>query len=68
MRQSETRRRRWPFWLLALPIATVVYPPLYNHVDPALARIPFFVWYQILAVAFGGLVTGIVYLLLREPQ
>jgi hypothetical protein len=36
---------------------------LYSHRTPAIAGIPFFVWYQIVAVVFGGVVTGVVYLL-----
>jgi len=59
---SEPRRgRRWALWLLLLPIAAIVYPPLYNHRTPDLAGVPFFVWYQMLAVVFGGAVTGLVY-------
>ena len=52
--------------LLLLPIAAVIYPPLYNHRDPALGGIPFFVWYQLIAVVFGGVVTGAVYLLMTD--
>ena len=61
--EERPQRRRWAYALLLLPIASIVYPPLYDHRDPALAGIPFFVWYQFVAVVFGGLVTGIVYLL-----
>ena len=57
------RRRRWAFLLLLLPVAAVVYPPLYDRDHPAIAGVPFFVWYQLVAVVFGGVVTGIVYLL-----
>lgn len=57
------RGRRWALLLLLLPLAAVVYPPVYNHRDPELAGLPFFVWYQLLAVVFGGVVTGVVYLL-----
>ena len=60
--------RRWALVLLLLPIATVIYPPLYNHRDPALGGIPFFVWYQLVAVVFGGVVTGVVYLLMTDRQ
>jgi hypothetical protein len=60
----EPRQRRpWTLLLLLVPVAVVIYPPLYDHDKPSLAGLPFFVWYQLLAVAFGGLVTGIVYLL-----
>jgi hypothetical protein len=50
-------------FLLVLPVAAVIYPPLYNHRHPSLAGVPFFVWYQLAAVVFGGVVTGVVYLL-----
>ena len=57
-------RRPWALWLLLLPLAIVIYPPLYSHRPPCVAGVPFFVWYQIAAVvAFGGVVTGVVYLL-----
>jgi hypothetical protein len=49
--------------LLLLPIASIVYPPLYDRRHPTLAGIPFFVWYQLGAVVFGGVVTGVVYVL-----
>ena len=57
------QKRRWALLLLLVPIAAVAYPPLYNHRHPDIGGVPFFVWYQMLAVAFGGVVTGIVYLL-----
>lgn len=66
--EQQPRRRRWAYALLLLPIASIVYPPLYDHRDPALGGIPFFVWYQFVAVVFGGLVTGIVYLLLGAER
>jgi hypothetical protein len=61
--EARPQGRRWAFLLLLLPIASIVYPPLYDHRHPALAGVPFFVWYQFVAVIFGGLVTGIVYVL-----
>ena len=57
------RRRRWAMWLLVIPIATIIYPPLYSHDRPTLGGVPFFVWYQMAAVIFGGVVTAIVYAL-----
>jgi hypothetical protein len=61
--ESARQRRPWALWLLLIPIATVLVPPLYSHDHPSLAGVPFFVWYQILAVIAGGAVTGIAYLL-----
>jgi len=60
---APPQRRRWALWLLLVPVATVIVPPLYSHDHPSLAGVPFFVWYQILAVIAGGAVTGIAYLL-----
>ena len=65
---NKRPQRRWAFLLLLLPVASVVYPPLYNHRDPSVAGVPFFVWYQLVAVVFGGIVTGIVYLLLGRER
>jgi hypothetical protein len=60
----ETHQQRpWALLLLLLPLATIIYPPLYDHTHPKAAGLPFFVWYQMAAVVFGGLVTGVVYLL-----
>lgn len=64
---AEPRPRRpWALLLLLLPILAVIYPPLYNDDKPAVGGIPFFVWYQMLAVVFGGAITGLVYLLRRR--
>lgn len=60
---TPRQRRRWALWLLLVPAASVLYPPLYSHRHPLLGGVPFFVWYQIAAVIFGGVVTGVVYLL-----
>jgi Protein of unknown function (DUF3311) len=61
--EQRPEGRRWALLLLLLPIASIVWPPLYDHRRPTLIGIPFFVWYQFAAVLFGGVVTGVVYLL-----
>lgn len=66
---AEPRQRRtWSLWLLLIPIAAVVVPSLYNGDSPRIAGVPFFVWYQLAAVTFGGIVTGIVYVLRGTEQ
>jgi Protein of unknown function (DUF3311) len=65
---NERPQRRWAFLLLLLPVAAVIYPPLYNHRNPSIGGVPFFVWYQLVAVVFGGAVTGVVYLLLGRER
>jgi hypothetical protein len=67
LRQLEAvdapQRRTWALWLLLVPMLAIAYPPLYSRTDPALGGVPFFVWYLIAAVVFGGVVTGLVYAL-----
>lgn len=63
------RQRHRKAWLLMLlPIAAVIYPPLYNRDAPTLIGVPFFVWYQMAAVIFGGMITGIVYLIVGTER
>lgn len=53
-------RTAWSL-LLLLPLATVLYPPLYNRIDPALFGIPFFYWYQLAMIAVSVACTLAVY-------
>jgi hypothetical protein len=48
-------------WLLLLPLLATLYPPLYNRIEPLLFDIPFFYWYQLLAIGISVVVTLIVY-------
>ena len=57
------QRRAWALWLFLLPLASVIVPPLYNHIHPTVFGMPFFVWYQLAAVIFGAVVSGLIYIL-----
>ena len=48
-------------WLLLLPFAGLLWPPLFNLRDPALFGFPFFYWYQLAWVPVSALITWIVY-------
>ena len=61
--QASPQRRRWALILFVLPIAAVIVPAVYSRISPELGGVPFFIWYQFAAVVFGGVITGIVYLL-----
>lgn len=65
--RASPQRRRWAFVLFLLPIAAVIAPAFYSRLSPRLGGVPFFIWYQFAAVVFGGVITGIVYLL-RGPE
>ena len=48
--------------LLGLPYLAVLWPPFYNRIDPAIAGIPFFYWYQMFWIVVGAAVLLPVYL------
>jgi Protein of unknown function (DUF3311) len=60
---ERSRRTGWSWWylLFVVQVAAVVWPPLYNRVEPAWIGMPFFYWYQLLWVIVGAVLTAIVY-------
>jgi hypothetical protein len=67
--QTRVRRTdRSPWYLLLLvPIALVIYPPMYNRSDPEIGGMPFFYWYQLAVVPVSVLCTWIAYRQTRDP-
>jgi hypothetical protein len=64
MAGKETKRgfaRYWPRLLLIVPLLLVVYVPFYNRIEPRLADIPFFYWYQLAAILLGAALVVTVY-------
>jgi len=55
--------RYWPRFLLIVPLLLVAYVPFYNRIEPKLADIPFFYWYQLAAILIGAAVVVSVYIL-----
>ncbi len=47
--------------LLLVPFAAVLWPPIYNRVEPSLAGIPFFYWYQLAWVFITAFILWFVY-------
>jgi hypothetical protein len=60
--------RRFALWLLAIPFIATLWPQFYAHAEPSVAGIPFFYWYQFVWIVLTSLVTGTVYLLVREDD
>jgi hypothetical protein len=56
----DDRRRRW-YWLLLVPLAGTLIPPIYNSEDPTVIGIPFFYWYQLVWVPISVVITWLVY-------
>ncbi len=59
--------RSW-YLLLVIPLIGVLIPAFYNRLDPELAGIPFFYWYQMLWIPLSVAITVLVYVKTREPQ
>ena len=53
-------RIRWHY-LLLLPPLVLLWVPTYNRIEPSLAGIPFFYWYQMAWVVLTAGLTFIVY-------
>ena len=64
MHGGERKRSAGSWWylLFVVQIAVILWPPLYNRVEPARLGIPFFYWFQLLWVIAGAVITAIVYL------
>jgi Protein of unknown function (DUF3311) len=62
------RERAWSPWYLLLLIQFIpaLAVPFYNRVDPIMAGIPFFYWFQLALVLVSALVTAFVYFV-TEP-
>lgn len=57
--------RKQLLWLLLIPFVALLWPPLYNSVQPELLGIPFYYWYQLLWVFIGAGITVGVYRAVR---
>lgn len=54
-------RRRWLLLLLLVPFAALLWPPLYNREEPALAGFPFFYVWQFAWIVVTALVIWLVH-------
>ncbi len=61
-RPAKRRGFRLVHLLLAVPYIAILWVPSYNRVDPAIAGIPFFYWYQLAWIVLGALVLLPIYL------
>ena len=52
---AKKRRRRIFYLLLLVPYVALLWVPFFNRIDPQIAGIPFFYWYQLLWVVLGAL-------------
>lgn len=57
-----------PKLLLLVPFAGVLWPPVYNRIDPVLAGIPFFYWYQMAWVIITAMILWFVHRIERRKS
>ena len=62
--QGKPAKRGW-YVLLLLQYVLALCVPFYNKVEPTLAGVPFFYWYQLLVILIGAALTAIVYFATR---
>jgi len=55
---KPARKRRFSlaWFLLLIPYAAMLWVPSYNRIEPEIAGIPFFYWYQLLWIVLGALI------------
>ncbi|HXX66062.1 MAG TPA: DUF3311 domain-containing protein [Polyangiaceae bacterium] len=69
MTSSNPRPRAWLWHLLLLaPFVGTLWVPFYNAIDPRLAGIPYFYWYQLTWIGISAVVTAVVYFATRWPD
>jgi hypothetical protein len=51
----------WARALLILPFIAMLWVSSYNSVDPMIAGVPFFYWYQLLWILIGAMLIVLVY-------
>ena len=55
----------WARLLLIVPFIAMLWVPSYNAIEPSVAGVPFFYWYQLAWVVISAAIIGIVYVLER---
>jgi hypothetical protein len=55
------RRVLWARLLLVVPFIAMLWVSSYNSVEPMLAGVPFFYWYQTLWIVIGAALIALVY-------
>jgi len=60
-KQKREGTWRWGRLLFIIPFVAMLWVPSYNRLEPSIASIPFFYWYQLLWILLGALIVAIVY-------
>ena len=60
-RTPEHRPHHWARLLLLIPFVAMLWVPSYDKIEPMVAGVPFFYWYQLLWIILSALLIVIVY-------
>jgi len=60
-RRHDVSDRTYWLWLLLLPVLLPLLTPVYNRIEPRLAGVPFFYWFQLALVGLDIVVVTVVY-------
>ena len=58
---QKKNKASWWYLLFVVQVVVILWPPLYNKVEPTLIGLPFFYWFQLLWVIVSAVFTGVVY-------
>ena len=58
---QKKNKASWWYLLFLVQVVVILWPPLYNKVEPTLLGLPFFYWFQLLWVIVSAVFTGVVY-------
>ncbi|MHB1683975.1 MAG: DUF3311 domain-containing protein [Bacilli bacterium] len=65
MEKTVSQRSRWWNLLLFIPWVAVLWVPFYATATPSIGGFPFFYFYQFIWIVISGLLTAIVYWILK---
>jgi hypothetical protein len=63
---QKKNKASWWYLLFVVQVLVILWPPLYNRVEPTLIGLPFFYWFQLLWVIVSALFTAVVYWATRD--
>ncbi len=65
MEKTVSQRSRWWNLLLFIPWVAVLWVPFYATATPSIGGFPFFYFYQFIWIVISGVLTAIVYWILK---
>jgi hypothetical protein len=63
MPASQPSRLKRTVWhvILFVPVFTAICVPLFNRMEPSIAGVPFFYWFQLVLIVVAAVVTALAY-------